>query len=159
MSQVVVSSTIFSLLPYHTESLYSEIFIRPISCFQLLLHDPDLLSLSSIPSQPFFLQLKIGSHSVGGFSQQYIRKTKPFHRKIYIWSQFPLQNLITMILCQLQRYTILVWIGKLGITKVTGLLTFFRKSQGILNRNITYKLLDISECTVSLTFQSRNWQT
>lgn len=43
--------------------------------------------------------------------------------------------------------------------KAVGPLIFFRKSLGILIKNLTYKLLDINECTIMLRFQSRNRQT
>lgn len=51
--------------------------------------------------------------------------------------------------------TVLVWIAKLGVKIVTGLLIFFKNPLGILRRNITYKLSDISECIVCSIFHQK----
>lgn len=58
-----------------------------------------------------------------------------------------------LIICK--DRTVLVWTAKLGVKKVTGLLIFFKNPLGILRRNITYKLSDISECIVCSTFHQK----
>lgn len=61
----------------------------------------------------------------------------------------PFMKFDTMTLLTICRDTIvLVWIAKLGVKKGIGLLIFFKNLLGILRRNITYKLSDISECIV-----------
>lgn len=63
----------------------------------------------------------------------------------------PFMKFDIMILLTICRdTTVLVWIAKLGVKKVMGLLIFFKNFLGILRRNITYKLSDISECIVCL---------
>lgn len=61
----------------------------------------------------------------------------------------PFMKFDTMTLLTICRDTVvLVWIAKLGVKKGIGLLIFFKNLLGILRRNITYKLSDISECIV-----------
>ena len=59
----------------------------------------------------------------------------------------PFMKFDIMILLTICRDTT-VLVANLGVKKVMGLLISFKNFLGILRRNITYKLSDISECIV-----------